>query len=663
MDVSAPIARSGRVRAALGWAGLAVALGCVTLAAALTIADHRSLLADDVALSCVIGAGTSLVAAFILTRHPGNGIGWLFAVTGLSRAVAAAATAWCLHTLVVRPGSLPAGAFASWLQAWTPLPALGLAPLTVVLFPDGRLPGRRWRVVPVLAGVIVVVFAVIVPIGMWPYRGMRLLPDAPVPGTPDARAVNAALILAVVLTVATMLLALAALIGRLRRAGREVRQQIKWFGFGAACALAVNLLALVSGVPALRLAGVVAVLTGIGLGVFRYRLYDVDRLIKRTLVYGLVTAALVGVFAALDVTLAAIVGRRSVVVASASAFVVALLLRPARSRAQGLVDRVFDRRTHDAVSILRELGRRVGREPVEPSAIVAALRRALLDPGLQVYFAVHDGGTLVDEQGRKAEPVPVAAGQVADPVTRAGQRVAVLVHAPGDPVLLASVARAAATVLEHARLQAELQVQLAQVRESRARLVTAGDAERRRIERDLHDGAQQRLVGLALHLQAAKRRPGVAPQIIELLSFTVEQLHAGLEDIRRLVHDILPPALADGGLRAALAELARPGQVTVACPETGRLDQSIEVTAWLVACEAVANAAKHAPGHQVSVQVSTAEETLVMRISDDGPGGADPGGDGLRNLADRVAAHGGRLTVDSPAGAGTRLTAELPCGS
>ena len=91
--------------------------------------------------------------------------------------------------------------------------------------------------------------------------------------------------------------------------------------------------------------------------------------------------------------------------------------------------------------------------------------------------------------------------------------------------------------------------------------------------------------------------------------------------------------------------------MTVACPETGRLDQSIEVTAWLVACEAVANAAKHAPGHQVSVQVSTAEETLVMRISDDGPGGADPGGDGLRNLADRVAAHGGRLTVDSPAGA------------
>src|ERR1017187_7742493 len=312
-------------------------------------------------------------------------------------------------------------------------------------------------------------------------------PGAPVPGTPDARAVNAALILAVVLTVATMLLALAALIGRLRRAGREVRQQIKWFGFGAAGALAVNLLALVSGVPALRLAGVVAVLTGIGLGVFRYRLYDVDRLIKRTLVYGLVTAALVGVFAALDVTLAAIVGRRSVVVASASAFVVALLLRPARSRAQGLVDRVFDRRTHDAVSILRDLGRRVGREPVEPSAIVAALRRALLDPGLQVYFAVHDGGTLVDEQGRKAEPVPVAAGQVADPVTRAGQRVAVLVHAPGDPVLLASVTRAAATVLEHARLQAELQVQLAQVRESRARLVTAGDAERRRIERDLHD--------------------------------------------------------------------------------------------------------------------------------------------------------------------------------
>jgi signal transduction histidine kinase len=663
MDMTAPFPRSGRVRAGAGWLGLALTLGCVTLAVSLTVVDRRSLLADDVALSCVIGVGASLVAAFILTRHPGNGIGWLFAVTGLSRAIAGAATAWCLHAVVVRPGSLPAGAFASWLQAWTALPALGLAPLTVVLFPDGQLPGRRWRAVPVLAGVVVALFAVVVPIGMWPYRGVRLLPDAPVPDTTDAKAVNAAMGLAAVLTVVVTVLALASLLVRLRGADREVRQQIKWFGFGAVCALAANLLALASGVPALRLVGVVAVLSGIGLGVFRYRLYDVDRLIKRTLVYGLVTAALIGAFAALDVTLAAIVGQRSVPVAAVSAFVVALLSRPARERAQDLVDRAFDRRTHDAVAILRDLSRLVGREPVEPAAILAALRRALRDPGLQVYFAVHEGKTLTDEHGRTAAPVPVAAGQVTDPVTRAGQPIAVLVHNPVDPVLLAAVTRAAATVLEHGRLQAELQVQLAQVRESRARLVTAGDAERRRIERDLHDGAQQRLVGLALHLQTAKRRPGLAPQTTELLSFTVEQLHAGLEDIRRLVHDILPPALADGGLRAALAELARPGQVSITCADIGRVDQSIEVTAWLVACEAVANAAKHAPGHPVSVQVSRTEETVLMRISDDGPGGADPAGDGLRNLADRVAAHGGRLTVDSPAGAGTRLVAELPCAS
>jgi signal transduction histidine kinase len=663
MDVTASAARVGVVRVAAGWVACALAVSLTALTIALTLADGRSLLGGDLALGCVLAVSNGLLGAFILTRFPGHRIGWLFAVAGLSRAVAVAADAWCVRALVTQPGSLPFGAFASWLQAWMAFPAIATAPMIVVLFPDGRLPGRIWRVVPALTLIVLLLFAVVVPIGMWPYRGMRLLPDAPVPDTPDARAVITVITIAAGLAVLAVVLALASVLMRARRAAGELRQQVKWFGYGAGCGLVLNMAGLLPGMAWIRVLGAVAVLTGIGLGIFRYRLYDVDRLINRTLVYGIVSVALVGGFAALDITLASILGRGSVVVAAASAFVVALLLRPARDRVQDLVDRVFDRRTYDAVRVLRALGQRVGQEPVEPHSVVAALQRALRDPGLLVFFYTRHPDGLVDADGRRVDQLPTGAGQVAHPVTRAGHTVALLLHAAADPALLRAVTRAAALVLEHARLQAELLVQLAEVRASRARLVAASDTERRRIERDLHDGAQQRLVGLALHVQSAKRRSTYPPQVVDLLAFTVEQLHVGVEEIRALVHGISPPALVAGGLPAAMAELARPGEVSVACRVPERLDPGIEATAWFVACEGVANAAKHAPGHQVEVDVSTLDERLMVRVSDSGPGGANPDGDGLRNLADRVEAHGGSLSIHSPAGAGTRMVAELPCGS
>jgi signal transduction histidine kinase len=216
-------------------------------------------------------------------------------------------------------------------------------------------------------------------------------------------------------------------------------------------------------------------------------------------------------------------------------------------------------------------------------------------------------------------------------------------------------------VLEHARLQAELMVHLAEVRASRARLVAAADAERRRIERDLHDGAQQRLVGLAVHIQSARRRLAAPPPVDDLLTFTVTQLNAGVEDIRSLVNGIYPPALATSGLAAALSDLARPGVVDVHAALDGSPDPVIAATAWFVACEGIANAVKHAPGHRVRVSaVSDSAGVLSVSIADDGPGGADPAGAGLRSLRDRVEAHGGALTVVSPAAQGTRLTAVIP---
>jgi signal transduction histidine kinase len=641
----------GRIGA--GWALCAGSAALCALAGVLAIADGPPP-GGALLLSFVIGFGSTLLGAFIVTRHPGHPIGWLFIAGGLLRAISVAGDGWAYRALVTHPGSLPAGPLASWFGLLFFL-GIATAPLIVLLFPDGRLPGRRWRVVPVLAAIAALLYLTTIVLA-WPYRGPALLPDAPYPDTAAGTVAETAVAVATVIVVAAVVLALAGSRVRFRLATGDVRQQLKWFGFGASGGFLINLAALLPHAGWLRPVGGVVVLAGIGTGIFRFRLFDVDRLIRRTLVYGLLTLALAGAFAAADLTLALIVGRGSVLAAAAAAFLAALLLRPVRDRLQDLIDTLFDRRTHDAVRTLQAWSRRIGHEPVHPAAVRAVLRDALHDPGLDVWFRLREPDLLVDCAGTPA----ALNGTPVTQVGRDGDPIALIRHGGADA---AAVLVAATPILEHARLQAELSRQLAEVRASRARLVNAADAERRRIERDLHDGAQQRLVGLAVHIQAARRHDGFPAAASDLLGFTVAELQAGLDDIRGLVHGLLPPALTAGGLPAAVADLARPGQVYVTCAVPDRPPPGVEATAWFVACEGVANAAKHAPGVPVSVDVSASDGRVRVSIADDGPGGADPSGDGLRLLADRVEAHGGTLKVDSPAGGGTRLSADLPCAS
>ncbi len=637
--------------ASLGWASLAVVLVLVayTLIGAPLDGQSPDPYVYAAASTGLFGAG---FAAVLLTRSPRHPIGWLFLVVGLTRALAGAAQVWCVSALVTHPGR-PGGALASWLQLWLPTVGLALAPLIVALFPDGRLPGRRWRFVPALSALALVLVAVVLPIGAWPYRGPRMLPSAPVPAETAAQVVNGLSEIGTGLAAVAAVAALAGVLVRARRSPGEVRQQIKWFGLGAVAALIANLIAAATGSGWIILAGIAASFAGLGAGIFRYRLYDIDRLIRRTLVYGTLTVALAGVFAALDVTAAVLTGHGSTVAAAVAAFVAALLLQPARGRIQDLVDRLYDRRAYNGIRLMRQLGLRVGRDAVEPEQVRDALRTALRDPELDVFYPVR--GSIVDGAGRPAD----LSGRAATPVRGNGQEIALVVHGPVDANQLAGVLPAAATALAHARLQAELSVQVAALQASRGRIVAAGDAERRRIERDLHDGAQQRLVGLAVHIQSARRGVTHPSAVDELLSFTVDQLRAGLDDIRALVHGILPPALVAGGLPAALAEL---GDVSVAEQPADRPHPDIEATAWFVICEGVANARKHAGGTPIEIAVRRRDRRLRVEIADDGPGGAREDGDGLRHLADRVEAHGGTLTVHSPPGAGTRLCAELPCG-
>jgi signal transduction histidine kinase len=221
--------------------------------------------------------------------------------------------------------------------------------------------------------------------------------------------------------------------------------------------------------------------------------------------------------------------------------------------------------------------------------------------------------------------------------------------------------------IENERLHAEVRAQLEEVRASRARIVAFGDAERRRVERNLHDGAQQRLVNLSLALGIARSQVGTASEqdISVALEEAAAELRLALTELRELARGIHPVILSEAGLGPALASLAErsPVPVTVAAVPPGRLPPRVEETAYYVASEALANAAKHAHASTVTISARRLNGELVVEVGDDGVGGADPDGSGLRGLADRVAAVDGRLRIVSPPGHGTHLTAELPCGS
>ena len=252
-----------------------------------------------------------------------------------------------------------------------------------------------------------------------------------------------------------------------------------------------------------------------------------------------------------------------------------------------------------------------------------------------------------------------------------GEPLAALVHDPSlrdNPELIEAVGAAARLALENARLQAELKAQLTRVQQSRVRIVAAGDEQRRRIERDLHDGAQQRLVALALELRAAQMRLGTRldPDTETVLEAAVGELQQAVTELRELAAGVHPAVLTEDGLEAALESLAHRTPVPVAVTTTlaGRPPPEIEAAAYFVACEALANAVKHAAASSVTISAVSRNGSLVIEVSDDGVGGADMArGTGLRGLADRVEAHGGSLRVVSAPGQGTRVVGELPCGS
>jgi signal transduction histidine kinase len=291
------------------------------------------------------------------------------------------------------------------------------------------------------------------------------------------------------------------------------------------------------------------------------------------------------------------------------------------------------------------------------------LARALGDPSVELAFWRPGTQSYVDPDGMPTIP-PDGGPRTTSMIERDGTRLGALIHDRSllqKPELLDAVQAAAGLALDNARLEAELRAQLREVRASRGRIVEAADQERRRIERNLHDGAQQHLLAIRLALRVARRHAGDAePELAEIDA----ELGSALEELRTLARGLHPPILTEQGLGPALETLARRAAVPVeigAVPST-RLPPPVETAAYYVASEGIANAVKHAHASHVRIELHRNGTRAVVEVADDGDGGADPEGSGLRGLRDRVEALDGSVAIESPPGCGTVLRADFPCG-
>jgi signal transduction histidine kinase len=302
-----------------------------------------------------------------------------------------------------------------------------------------------------------------------------------------------------------------------------------------------------------------------------------------------------------------------------------------------------------------------------PADLRDVLARALRDPSLRLAYWLPEFGSYADHEGRQVESPGRDARQAMTPIDRDGARVAALFHDPAlaeEPELLDAVTAAASIAIENGRLQAELKARLEELRGSRSRVIEAGQKERQRLERNLHDGAQQRLIALSLELSLLQEQLDGDPDASARLGVARREIAASLGELREVARGIHPAVVTGHGLEVALEQLVArasvPIRLTVEVED--RLPEQLEVAAYYLVSEGLANLGKYAQASSASVDVNRSGGQLLVEVVDDGIGGADTErGSGLRGLADRVEALGGRLRVWSPVGGGTRVRAEIPC--
>jgi len=642
-------------------------------------------------------AGFATVGALLAWKRPANPIGWLLSATGLSFAAADAGL-----LLLQFPRTRAWGSWTSWIFFL----GVGFVVFVLLLFPTGSLPSRRWRPVAWAAAAAMAAWA------LGNALAPTLLTAGPPPvGNPIGVAGPAGHVFSFaagaggLLIVAAGLAAIVSLVFRYRRAGAVEREQLKWLVYAGGLIVAAVLAEIViekifglTGQTATAVedvtnqAAVALVPIAIGIAIFRYHLYDIDVVINKTLVYGSLAVFITGVYVAIVVGLGSLAqrgARPDLALSIAATAVVAVAFQPVRERVQRLANRLVYGRRATPYQVLADFaGRMAGAYAAEDllprmARILAegtAATRA--DVWLKSGGEFHDGAAWPPA----APPLPPARATAAGvpaypaadrilPVRYQGEVLGALSVAkrPGEALtptedrLLADLASQVGLVLKNAGLREQLLARLDEIRASRLRLVAAQDAERRRIERNIHDGAQQQLVALAIKLSITESMIGTDTEgERELLAELREDAAGAVEELRDLARGIYPPLLASRGLAAALEAQARkaPVPTSVTADGVGRYQQDVEAAVYFCVLEALQNVAKYAGARRAEVRLAASGHDLRFEVTDDGAG-FDPAsrgyGTGLQGMADRLHAHGGSLDVRSAPGAGTTIAGRLPC--
>ncbi len=647
---------------AAGLAGLAVCLAiCIVVLVALIPSSARH---PYWPFNVAVAVGFSLAGFAIVRRQPANLIGWIFLAGAVGNGLAGAGVSYAAYDLLARQGSLPGAdlvvGFIYW--AWLPIPA-SIA-FTLALFPDGRPLTPRWRPLLYVLGAGFLLWAVggatsPFPIQDAPLWAKGLRNPLNLPFGPELSQVGNVIALAGEGAAAVSMLL------RFRRSRGEERQQLKWLALAVVPLLATFLS---FGSVWISAIAVAIFVVPIALAILKYRLYDLDLVINRALLYVALSAIVVGVYAAVAAAAGLFAsGQRPNPVSVLATVAAVLLVLPLRQRMQRLVDRLLYGRRREPLSVVSALARRLeaaGSQDELLHGVVVELSDALRLAGLEVLLG---DGQVVARRGQTDR------GSVRIPLTYQGFSIGELAASarrgenlsPRDTRFLQDLAPQVAVALHALQLTLDLQ-------QSRERLVMVQEEERRRIRGDLHDGLGPMLTAVAFQADAARnlidRDPSAAAQLLKELRIEVS---SAISEIRRLVDGLRPPALDEVGLVEALrqnavrfAEARQDGSLAVeidAPAEVDDLPAAVEVAAYRIAAEAINNVARHAHAAHCRVRLS-AGESLEVEVVDDGSGWPDGprAGVGVASMRARAEELGGRLIVSSPLGGGSRVLASIP---
>jgi signal transduction histidine kinase len=628
----------------------------------------------------VVPIGLLVVGIVLASKRPENRIGWLLLAVGLMNGLEDFGVSYGIRALIVAPGSLPAGRVLAWMGNWITGVPIGLLAFLFLLFPTGNLPSPRWRPTAWFIAGSFAAFAateIVVQTRSWndPFSASFGLSAIVVP--------------LLVLAIVSIVLSLAAVAVRFRRSSGDERLQLKWF-LTAATLVFVGLLAYgpwascnscsAPAVIAVLLGlAVLFLLTAIGIAVLKYRLYEIDVVISKAVVYGTLAVFITLVYVGLVAGVGTLVGNtRSPLLAAIAAAVIAVAFQPIRQRAARLANRIVYGKRATPYEVLSDFAERMA-GAYEVEDVLPRTARMLAegtgairsDVWLLVSSELQAAGSWpatgvkrIPLIGNGSIEVP---GAAAVPVRYQGEVLGAISvqKAPGDPItsaerkLLEDVASQAGLVLRNARLIGEL-------RASRQRIVSAQDAAARRLERNLHDGAQQQLVALAVKARLADSLVGRdETKTHDVLSQIQTDAQDALETLRDLARGIYPPILADRGLTAALEAQAKRSPVPVSVHAGGisRYRPETEAAVYFSVLEALQNVAKYSGATHAMVSLHGDDGGLSFEVTDDGVG-FDPGstayGTGLQGVADRLAAIDGTLEVRSRPGSGTTIVGIVP---